>query len=1226
MKKRISRGIAFGITTSIMLSNHIVAAEMNYSLKSNKLDITNSTSYVDWEGIEPISNYKNMLNTIKAIQKDNQLYVYLKSSEDINGNTIVYVDSDNDSKTGTSISTWNDSKGIDYKIEENKLYKFNSDNNSWIDTSNAKIAINDTVTEVAVSLEDMGVEEGKKIKVGASKDGEYYLPDAGTRLLSVDPEMSNFAEQILINEDGYANWADTKPLYEDENGLGKMYSAIQNGKLHIKVVGELAEWNDIFINVDGNKDTGCALDYNWADMGADFLLENGELFKSTGTGWMWDSIKTIEYRAGEENSQKFIEMYLNIKDLGDVKDIKIGFNGGNLSLPAIGTETNKTLVSIPEVNIDGEKEEWGLIPSIAVGENRLKSIKSIRKDDKLDILIEASELGEVNGIFLDSDNTANTGCLLWPWANNGCDYFIENGKIYKSIGSGWSWSQEPVAECKWVRNGTDIEVSVDLSLLENVSPNLKLSAYIETPETYLPNIGEDLVRPLSKEGIKIEIDGSDSDWNSITQGIDKGDVEYKLSAAIDANKLYVRIDGSGLNSNNNIYISDDNIDNGAEYKIERNSLYKNNNGEWNRIKSINVDLYSDRVVYEVNLKDIELFNIDKINLAARINDTISIPNKDLGFSEVKTIINRELKENTFYPIENMDVLHNPYMGFASWAETGDTGYEQNLVYVNMSWNEIEPEKGIYNWEAIEKKYNFDYWRSRDVKFVMRIYLEEPRANRDGEEDYEDLDIPAWLYDEIDGDGTWYYKEEIGGGGFSPNYSNPIIIENHKKLIESFGERYNNDQSIAYLKLGSLGHWGEWHTWPSGSGEFPKEDISNQYVQHYIDNLSNKMLGMRKPYDIAEENKLGLFNDMFGDKGGTEEWVDWINNGRYDEINDKNMKPVPDFWKYAFSGGEFSHGNARTALEDDRVTSTINLARISHTTFMGPCSPLDIGEDKVNENGDKVKIPAEQGSPIMENVDMFHKTIGYRYILESITTNKEVKAGEKLDINMVWNNKGIAPFYFEWPLEIALADENGAIAYRYNTEADIKEWLPGLNEVNTQIDIPNNLEAGSYTILASINNPETQNPEINLAIEGKRDDGRYELNSIKVNKEAKEDLVKVTGITLDREEISLNVGEEVKLNAAVKPENATNKEIFWRSDDNEVATIENGVVKAIGDGETLITVATKEGYYKATCKVKVNESLVESDLPNTGVGGVNLFTIGTGLTALGYIMYRKRKNI
>ena len=80
--------------------------------------------------------------------------------------------------------------------------------------------------------------------------------------------------------------------------------------------------------------------------------------------------------------------------------------------------------------------------------------------------------------------------------------------------------------------------------------------------------------------------------------------------------------------------------------------------------------------------------------------------------------------------------------------------------------------------------------------------------------------------------------------------------------------------------------------------------------------------------------------------------------------------------------------------------------------------------------------------------------------------------------------------------------------------------------------------------------------------------------------------KVTGVSLNKNALSLAVGGTETLIATITPGNATNKNLTWTSGDEDVATVNNGVVTATGTGTTNITVTTADGNKTATCTVTV----------------------------------------
>lgn len=83
-------------------------------------------------------------------------------------------------------------------------------------------------------------------------------------------------------------------------------------------------------------------------------------------------------------------------------------------------------------------------------------------------------------------------------------------------------------------------------------------------------------------------------------------------------------------------------------------------------------------------------------------------------------------------------------------------------------------------------------------------------------------------------------------------------------------------------------------------------------------------------------------------------------------------------------------------------------------------------------------------------------------------------------------------------------------------------------------------------------------------------------------------IKVTGVELNYEEYTLELGKSVRLVESVSPNTATNQNVTWSSSDEAVVTVENGNITAVAEGEATITVTTVDGGFTATCVVTVIE--------------------------------------
>jgi len=82
-------------------------------------------------------------------------------------------------------------------------------------------------------------------------------------------------------------------------------------------------------------------------------------------------------------------------------------------------------------------------------------------------------------------------------------------------------------------------------------------------------------------------------------------------------------------------------------------------------------------------------------------------------------------------------------------------------------------------------------------------------------------------------------------------------------------------------------------------------------------------------------------------------------------------------------------------------------------------------------------------------------------------------------------------------------------------------------------------------------------------------------------------VSVSNVVLNQNVASLYVDETLQLTATVSPENATNQNVTWSSNNTAVATISNdGLVTAVSVGIATITVTTVDGNHRAHAVVTV----------------------------------------
>jgi len=421
-----------------------------------------------------------------------------------------------------------------------------------------------------------------------------------------------------------------------------------------------------------------------------------------------------------------------------------------------------------------------------------------------------------------------------------------------------------------------------------------------------------------------------------------------------------------------------------------------------------------------------------------------------------------------------DPVANPLMGWAPWATIKESNQPHTLVYANLMWRDFEPQEGYYDFDSFEKKQQLARWRQEGKRVVFRFVADEP-----GSETH--LDIPDWLFKKMNGSGEFYDNEY--GKGFSPDYSNPVFIEYHRKVIKILGEKYGKDGFFAFIELGSLGHWGEWHTHP-GITPLPSADIRNLYVNHYVEAFPGTHLLMRRPFSIAKGLGLGLYNDMTGDPAETTTWLDWIRyGGEYPPEEMHSLSPMPDGWQKAPMGGEQAPTLSDEQIYDTDLEQTLQLLKQSHTTFIGPGSPYKVSS----------------GNPLQYGIDQVMSTIGYRLYLDHVEMPKYVFTGGDVKVTLTFSNNGIAPISYNWPTRMYLFDKSGNTVSTYEPSLDLRKFLPG-GFYNVHINVPiRDLKDGIYSLGIAIIDPITDQPGVKFTNKNARQDLILAMGSFEVKR-------------------------------------------------------------------------------------------------------------------------------
>jgi len=257
-----------------------------------------------------------------------------------------------------------------------------------------------------------------------------------------------------------------------------------------------------------------------------------------------------------------------------------------------------------------------------------------------------------------------------------------------------------------------------------------------------------------------------------------------------------------------------------------------------------------------------------------------------------------------------------------------------------------------------------------------------------------LRVPHFLLQEID-------LHTLGNGELSPQYDDPMFLSACRKFIQALGARYDGHKSLAFIQLGLLGKWGEWHTYPDTG--LLSDGTKDLVMGWYNEAFRTTPLQVRNPQS-AYEAGMGLHDDSFGystldgapNGGETVDWFFWR------EVQDAGQQ---DFWKTGVMGGE-----SRPELQSSIFSNDYQARTPYHQDFM-ECVDVTHATYMFHHNA-FVNGQPYSGSKLENALDA-HVGMGYSYQVNKVAAKAE--SNGKLTVDVTVEQTGVAPFYY--PLDL-----------------------------------------------------------------------------------------------------------------------------------------------------------------------------------------------------------------
>jgi hypothetical protein len=341
-------------------------------------------------------------------------------------------------------------------------------------------------------------------------------------------------------------------------------------------------------------------------------------------------------------------------------------------------------------------------------------------------------------------------------------------------------------------------------------------------------------------------------------------------------------------------------------------------------------------------------------------------------------------------------LRNPLKGF-----TGGTGEWRTLQMVYIYWNDIENDEsdGIDKIRRVLDERWKDFPR-QNIKVIPRVILH-------------------WT-----GEERTYWPADMETGDYTSEQFKFRVV----RLIERLGELWNDDPRVAFVEVGLIGRWGEHHN-PN-----PTPEVQALISDAFRRAMPDKLASVRHPWKEFEPGQFGVYWDSFA------HYQQMYSQGR---LIREMFKEDPAYWQRNYIGGEVAYDwgdwkiqpgetpahSVRLPVHRDFIINTIRWLHTTQLRWIG-----NYEQHATPETFDAVRAGAE----------IMQKAFGYRFILDQVTFPTRVQAGDAFEVTLNVRNEGSAPFYYRWPLELALLDPETLepVWKSHFEEVDIRDWLPG----------------------------------------------------------------------------------------------------------------------------------------------------------------------------------------
>ena len=393
-------------------------------------------------------------------------------------------------------------------------------------------------------------------------------------------------------------------------------------------------------------------------------------------------------------------------------------------------------------------------------------------------------------------------------------------------------------------------------------------------------------------------------------------------------------------------------------------------------------------------------------------------------------------------------VNNPLKGLVPYAGNARDQFPHSMEFSYLPFSALVTGYGQYDWEPMERL--LAAAASRGHQTIFRVFLEYPGKTGS---------LPAFL---IKG-GLRVQKHLTPQECETPDYNDANLRIAMKQFIAALGKKYDGDPRIGFITAGLLGSWGEWHDHPRND-LFASKEVQTEVMDAYEAAFKVTPILLRYPAAKPQAQKAPNAKRRFGYHDDSFAWAtldtgekskDWyfmaLMKAAGPEALDKwNTCPIggeirPEAWGKVF--------DVPPGLKDIQDFRTC--VEATHVSWL-----MDSGMFKKEKEPNRERIRRAR-----EEV----RRMGYEFHVPAFTIGPVIDG--TLAVKVEVENRGVAPFYYDWPVEFGLLDADGNAAKTFKGTGTLIGLLPGdPPRVWNDKLVLQGVKAGAYRLALRIPNP------------------------------------------------------------------------------------------------------------------------------------------------------------